>query len=100
MTDDNHLQNKVDLREYIERIMDEREKRIYDHFRANKEALDLARKQIDYRLKGMNEFQKRMDRLESTFATKEQLALVSRLVYIGVGIVVAFQFFIYIIKWW
>ena len=94
MTDD------VNLRTYIERIMDEREKRISDRFESSKEALDLARQQIDYRLKGMNEFQKRMDRLESTFATKGQLASVARLVYIGVGLVLAFQFFIYVSRGW
>jgi len=91
------MTDNVNLREYIERIMDEREKRIYDHFRTNKEALDLARAQIDYRLEGMNAFQKRMDRLENTFATKDQLASIARLVYVGVGIVLAFQAFVYIV---
>ena len=93
--------NEIDLRVHIERILDEREKRVYDHFKANKDALDLARAQIDHRLEGMNAFQKRMDRLENTFATKDDLASVARLVYVGVGIVLTFQVFIFaIIKIW
>lgn len=33
----------------------------------------LARQQLDHRLEGMNEFQRRMDKLEGTFVTKPDL---------------------------
>jgi len=84
-------------------------------FEEMEKALVLARDQIergrvenkeslDYRLEGMNQFQKRMDKLEGTFATKTEVANVydkvkaditanSRLIYIGVGALLAFQIF-------
>jgi len=37
----------------------------------SKDAKVLARNQLDAHLKGINEFQKRMDKLENTFATKD-----------------------------
>ena len=65
-------------------------------------SIALARQGIDYRLAGMNEFQKRMDKLEGTFVTREQLeasykvfnaqiSYLSKLVYIGVGILFTLQ---------
>lgn len=88
----------VDLRTYIERILDEREKALEERFRNNMDSIRLAREQMEHRLNGMNEFQKRMDKLEGTFATKNDLSSVERLVYIGVGIVIALQFIIGIVK--
>lgn len=53
---------------------------------------DRTKRELDYRLSGMNEFQKRMDKLEGTFATREMLQQVEKIVYIGIGIVIALQF--------
>ncbi len=79
-------------------IVDEREKQAGIHLHSYERAveaerlqLEITRQQMDHRLEGMNQFQKRMDKLEGTFATKDQLAQVAKLVYIGVGIVVAIQ---------
>ena len=68
----------------------------------DKERID-TKSTLEYRLAGMNEFQKRMDKLEGTFVTKENLTIykdqtakdianISRLVYIGIGVVMAIQF--------
>ena len=46
----------------------------------------------DLRLEHMNQFQRRMDKLEGTFATKDQVAALSRIVYIGLGIILTLQF--------
>lgn len=94
----------------IRDIINEREKQAKIHLRnyerevkTEKDQLTVAREQMDHRLEGMNQFQKRMDKLEGTFATKIDLANVkdafdkdlkgiSRLVYIGIGIMLAIQF--------
>lgn len=55
---------------------------------------------LDHRLEGMNQFQKRIDKLEGTFATKDALGKIERLVYVGVGIVIAIQFFIHFLGKW
>jgi|GEM_PF-4260640 len=58
---------------------------------------DRTSERIDYKFEKVNEFQKRMDRLEATFATKSDLKVTDRLVYAGVGIVLTVQFSIGII---
>ena len=66
----------------------------------------LARETIDARLQHMNEFQRRMEKLEGTFITQScldeelriiqhQVNLQGRLIYIGVGIVIAIQFIVH-----
>jgi len=92
------------------KLIDEREKQAAIHLRnyereveTEKEQLKTTREQMEHRLAGMNEFQKRMDKLEGTFATKTELTNaadtakkgldnISRLVYIGFGILLAVQF--------
>jgi hypothetical protein len=70
-------------------------------------ALVLSREIMERRLAGMNEFQKRMDRLEGSFATrdnmqilenlvnekvsKSEFQIVQRAVWIGIGAVVVLQ---------
>jgi CHASE3 domain sensor protein len=64
---------------------------------------ELAKNDLDRRLASMNEFQKRMDKLEGTFATKDyvndtiasinlRINSVEKLVFIGVGILISLQF--------
>jgi len=55
------------------------------------------REVLEHRLEVLNEHQRRMDKLEATFATKEMLAKTDRLVYAGVGILIAVQIFLQII---
>ena len=76
----------MEEREIVERIT-----RLEERADAVREQLVLSREQMEYRLKGMNEFQKRMDRLEGTFATKNELSKVEKLVWIGIGIVLTIQ---------
>ena len=61
-------------------------------FKSMEKALDLAKEQMDYRLAGMNQFQKRMDRLEGTFATRKEVETNAKLIYIGIGILATVQF--------
>lgn len=84
----------VKLHDHFEQVLAERSKYFEEKFRASQIALDLASSQMDKRLEGMNEFQKRMDRLEGTFATKAELKGLEKLVYVGIGILVAVQFII------
>jgi len=44
---------------------------------------------LEHRLEGMNEFQKRMDRLEATFATKSELATLQKYIYYASGFLFA-----------
>ena len=95
---DDHSGLQTELR-YIKLLVDEREKQNSIATRAQELAINLAREQIDHRLTGMNEFQKRMDRLEGTFATKTELKALERLIYIGIGIALAAQVLVKFIKW-
>ena len=89
---------------------------------AQEKALEVAKREVDRRLEGMNNFQHRMDRLENTFVTKVELELikqtqtalhldhsdfatkdslqsVQRLIWIGIGVFMAFQLaFNFIVK--
>jgi hypothetical protein len=68
-----------------------------------------AKETIEHRMEGMNQFQKRIDRLEASFATKDDISYtkkifddkydtLARLVYIGVGLVLAAQVALHVIK--
>ena len=76
----------------------EREKQLESKFREHKIALDLAREQVDHKLYGLNDAQRRMDKLEATFATKVELKATERLVYIGVGLLIALEVFLRVVK--
>jgi hypothetical protein len=54
-------------------------------------ALEVAKREVDRRLEGMNNFQHRMDRQENLFATRAELASLQKLFWIGIGLVVALQ---------
>ena len=77
----------ITLREFFERMCAERHKGVDALFLTHQRALELAKGEVDHRLAGMNEFQKRIDRLEGTLATKDALAKIEKLVWIGLGIV-------------
>lgn len=51
---------------------------------------------MEYRLAGMNEFQKRIDRLENTLASKASLETLQRIVYVGLGVLLSAQFIVLI----
>ncbi len=50
-----------------------------------------AKNALDHQLEQMNNLQRKMDKQESTFATKDELQKISRLVYIGLGIMLAIE---------
>ena len=65
---------------------------------AQEKALDVAKKEVDRRLEGMNNFQHRMDRQENLFATKVEVQTgfqtLYRLIWIGIGFFLALQIFL------
>ena len=58
---------------------------------AQEKALDVAKREVDRRLEGMNNFQNRMDRQENMFATKTEVQGLQRLIWIGIGIFLTMQ---------
>lgn len=86
----------ISPRETSDRIV-KLETRVDLKFEELEKNISLAKQNLDYRLQGMNEFQKRMDKLEGTFATKEEVQSNSRLIYIGIGILFAFQIAIQVV---
>ncbi len=98
----------IPIHELTERLARVEERCLVTH-RKDDQALHLARELlskdvayardvIDRRLEGMNQFQKRMDRLENTFATKDQLDTIRKFVYIGLGGVLALELVLRFIK--
>ena len=68
-------------------------------------ARDMAEKEkmstkadLDYRLAGMNEFRETLRDQAGTFATKEAVSRLERLVSIGIGVVMAVQFILMFLK--
>jgi len=59
---------------------------------------EIATINLNNRLESMNEFRSQMNKAESTYATKDlvetRISELERLVYIGVGLVLAIQFFL------
>lgn len=53
---------------------------------------------LDRRLESMNEFRAQMNKQEATYATRNELRAVERLVYIGIGIILAFEVLIRFVK--
>ena len=72
MTSGTRTDEYMSGRETLERLVT-LERDTDNKFEAMEKALDLARDMLDKRLAGMNEFQKRIDRLEGTLATKDAL---------------------------
>jgi hypothetical protein len=91
---DDTLSRLVRLETAVELKFEELEKALILARELAKNDRETATNVLNHRLEGMNEFQKRMDKLEGTFATKTELRGVERLVYVGVGIVLAVQFVI------
>jgi hypothetical protein len=95
MEENNH---RVSLKEFVLRIMDERERSLRVYVQAQKEAIGLARENIDHRLGQLNELRNEVmsDRglfvKNDTYEAKHK-ALVdkvesqAKLLYIGIGIV-------------
>ena len=92
MQDRREIRDAVSVYDHFVTLLAEREKRMDEKFASSQNAVELAKSQMEHRLEGMNEFQKRIDRIEATFATRSELKVVEKLAYIGVGIVLAIQF--------
>jgi polynucleotide 5'-kinase involved in rRNA processing len=102
---------EVTLRQYIERLIDERHKLYESKFEAHKVALDLAKCEIDRRLEQMNKFREEniQDKLKSVSRQEWQtghqsliaqfdekmvsidrrFATVERMIWVGTGIVLS-----------
>jgi CHASE3 domain sensor protein len=57
---------------------------------------EIATEVLNRRLEGMNEFRAQMNKQEASYATKQEIRAVERLVWIGIGLLVALQF---LAKW-
>jgi hypothetical protein len=62
----------VTLREYIERIFDERQKALDVAFKANSEALALASRNLELRLEKLNELRQEVTQDRSNFLTRDR----------------------------
>lgn len=67
--------------------------RIETRIEEREKALLLAHDKLSAHLEQMNGLQRKMDRAQELFATKSEHNSLARLVYIGLGIVLALQFF-------
>jgi hypothetical protein len=74
MTSGTRTDDYMSGRETLERLVT-LERDTDNKFEAMDKALELARDTLDKKLSGMNEFQKRIDRLEGTLATKDALEI-------------------------
>ena len=71
MTDDNGT--RVRLREYIERILEEREKAHRAEWIASEKALDAAAEALSARLETMNEFRAQINAERALYVRREEL---------------------------
>jgi hypothetical protein len=72
-------------------LLDEREKQGNIQTQSNQEAIRVAGEVVDKHFIIINNFQQRMERLESTFATRAEVQQLFKFVYIGIGVLLAFQ---------
>jgi hypothetical protein len=63
----------INLKDHFEAILEEKERRYGLIVSDAQEALRIARRQQEKHDEGVNQFQKRMDKLEGTFATSSDL---------------------------
>jgi hypothetical protein len=64
--------NGVSLREYIERIFDERQKALDLAFRSQQEALALASRTLELRLEKLNELRQEVTQDRGNYVTKDK----------------------------
>jgi len=62
----------VELREYIERVFDEKEKALQLAFRAQQEALALASRTLELRLEKLNELRQEVTQDRGNYVTKDK----------------------------
>ena len=86
--------------------IEERSKLVDTQIRSIEKAIERAKSSMDQRLEGMNEFRRQLDGQAKTFASIERvngleklIALNTKAIFIGIGIMIALQFIIrYMLK--
>lgn len=80
------------LKEFEDEKVKQLEEKIDLQFSLNQTALDKAESRMNMRLESLNEWRGQLKDERNTFATKEEVRLLTRLVYIGTGILIALEF--------
>ena len=75
------MDESVSLREYMDRLLEEKEK-----------AMMATSDALNKRLDEMNELRRQIDSERNRYVTRDMYDQITRLVYIGLGIVLAIQF--------
>lgn len=82
------------LKELHDERINHLEEKFALQFRLNQLAIDKAESKMDQKMEGINEWRAQNKDERSMFASKEQVDGNTRLIYIGLGIVVTLQFII------
>jgi Rad3-related DNA helicase len=92
----------VDIRLFIKDEVKHLEDKIKLNTEGTERALEIATKEMERRLEGMNEFREQLEKQTRTFLTKEEyelkhqlmqqkLNIISKIVYIGIGVVIVLE---------
>lgn len=65
------MENDISIKEYLDRRLEDLEKRLCDRFEMQNTALDKAEQRMNERLEGMNEFRDAMKDQASTYVTED-----------------------------
>ncbi len=102
-------ETRVPLKEYIEKVIDEKEKQVILRYNNAKEALELSKKELDRRLEGLNELRSEVLKDRSQFvkvdtyesekkAVNKELKWMQRVLFIGMGGLAVLVFILNFIK--
>jgi len=83
MPSEQYIWNVASLKEYVDK-----------QFQLNQIAINKAEEKMDLRMEAMNEWRAQNKDERGMFATKQEVAFLTKMVYTGVGIIVAVEFFL------
>ena len=90
--------NKISLRDYLDMKVNLIKELSDLQFKLNQTAVDKAESLMRHKIDSMNEWRNQNKDERAMFATKLEVAFLTKMVYTGVGIVVAVEFFLKYIK--
>lgn len=91
ISDRETLERLVRLESIVQLKFDEMAKALILAQIANDKISSEAKRVVDERLEGLNQHRERLIRMEGTFATKEELAVALKYIYIAMGILIAVE---------
>lgn len=89
--DDNKTWNVESLKVLHDQRIDHLDEKVELQFKLNQLAVNKAESKMDIRLDGFNEWRQQNKDERSIYATKQEVMSLSRLVYIGFGIILAVE---------